>query len=358
MKNKARLFGAYLPIFLIASLSAVVLRTVACFISFDYETGYFKDSILIGIADGIVIFASVFFLTYIFSSRKDINLIPTFTSPQTYVPVGLISTALLFMSVHLGTEGVRVYKEMGGFSDLTLDARSLPVILSRLLALMPFLLALLAILSLVNLLFTALDERHISEQRGGFGLFTVAFFALYVVYLYFDNTTPINAPTKIVSQMAMLFASVFFLYETRISLGREKWRQYVAFGFIASMLSAYSSIPSLLVYLAKTDVAGGSVLIAKSVYEIALTLALFIFITARILLLGELIEDKESTLVTNIVAEADKRALSLANKEKADPMEEEAESVRGESDDNQISIEDIPESDSEHLDNETDTEIN
>ena len=96
--------------------------------------------------------------------------------------------------------------------------------------------------------------------------------------------------------MAYLFAALFFLYETRLSMGRERWGAYTAFGLIASLLTAYSSIPSLICYLATKN------LISHSIYETVFTLSLFIFITSRLLVALFAEEDKESDFTRRLKA--------------------------------------------------------
>ena len=124
-----------------------------------------------------------------------------------------------------------------------------------------------------------------------FGLATVILLAFYASYLYFDTTLPINSPNKIVDQMAYILSALFFLYEIRISLGRECWHIYMTLGFLSALFTSYSSIPSLLIYLTK------GISPSNNIYETALTLALFIFVISRIILAATLKEDKESEIV-------------------------------------------------------------
>ena len=136
--------------------------------------------------------------------------------------------------------------------------------------------------------------------------------------------------------MAYLSATLFFLYETRLSLGREKWRPYIAFGFIASLLTAFSSIPALIIYFAEKRI------ISNSIYETLLTLALFIFISAKLLLTANLIEDKRSSIVEGIIHAAAVREQEI-NPKKEIVEEPIAEETREEPDENQISITEIGE---------------
>jgi hypothetical protein len=87
---------------------------------------------------------------------------------------------------------------------------------------------------------------------------------------------------------------LFFLFETRISIGRERWRAYRAFGLVALLLTAYSSFPSLLVY------AVDGAVISNSIYETILSFSLSLFIAARLVLTSQLRANEESKTVSLI----------------------------------------------------------
>ena len=101
MKNKAKLFGIYLPVFLTAVIATVAMRTVALFSHFDFTTGYFTEKLLISISNYTLAAAVLLFFTYIFTARRDIRLIADFTSPATYIPTGIVGSALIFMAFYL-----------------------------------------------------------------------------------------------------------------------------------------------------------------------------------------------------------------------------------------------------------------
>ena len=138
---------------------------------------------------------------------------------------------------------------------------------------------------------------------------------------------------KLIDEMAYLSVAVFFLYETRLSLGRERWRGYIAFGFISALLCAYSSIPSLIYYFVKRNA------ISMSLYETALTLTLFVFITTRTLMTGDLIKDKISPKIQLLIDASDARSEEIS----ANAITEaEAESTEAcDEIENQITISDI-----------------
>ena len=339
MKNRTKLFGIYLPIFLSVILGTVAMRTVACLLDFNFHTNFFVNDVLITISDYTVLISVLFFFTYMYTARKDIRLIPNFTSPTTFIPTGLISVALPFVSRHLFSKAAVISKIIKNQVLSSQEIRSY-----RIQLLLIYTTAVLAILSIAHFALTALIEKRSSIGRAGFGICSVIFLAFYATFLYFDTDLPLNSPNKIIDQMAYLFSALFFLYETRLSLGREKWQHYIAFGFIASTLTAYSSIPSLIVYITQGQV------ISNSIYETVLTLALFVFITARCLLTGELIEDADSETVSALIKIAEERSEALKPGDQHPEATAEADDTEIEEDKNQITIDDlisIPESEEE-----------
>ena len=301
MKNKAKLFGIYLPVYLAVTLTTVIMRTVALFMHFDAETGYFTEKTLISISDILVIAAAIFFLSYVYTARRDMKLIPDFTSPATYIPTGVVSVAIIFLFFSLVKRSISIFKKIEELKEYATPSSLSLIPAQRVVLIIIFITAAFAILSLIHFALTALVESHSSTGRANFGICTVVFLSLYSMYLYFSTDLPINAPNKALDQMAYLFAAVFFLYETRLSFGRERWRHYIAFGFIASVVSAYSAIPSVILCLAEGTVT------ANSVYELALTLSIFIFITSRLFLTGNLIENKESLTAVALIKASESR---------------------------------------------------
>jgi hypothetical protein len=142
--------------------------------------------------------------------------------------------------------------------------------------------------------------------------------------LNFDKRLPLNAPNKAVDTVTYLFVAIFFLYEMRLSMGREKWKHYLAYGYIASLLTAYSSIPAIITYFLNGRT------ISNSIYETILTMALCLFITLRVLMCATLAEDKESDIVRHIREGAIKREGEVAPKIEDAPEEQD--------DENQLSI--------------------
>ena len=186
-------------------------------------------------------------------------------------------------------------------------------------------------LSIVYLVLNTVFVRTVSIRRASFGLAIIVFLALYLSYIYFDSRAPINSPVKIVDQLAFAFSAVFFLYEIRLSLGREKWKSYIIFGFIAAALSAYSAIPAIIVYFTLNRI------IATSIYESILTLTIFIFIAFKLILIDRLTDAGESSFVIKLKKAAKEREEQL--NPKVESAEEKIEAEESEEpDENQLSI--------------------
>ena len=101
MKQRSKLFGIYLPFFILITVGAIVLRTIATVNYFNYEYGYFTNKAVPAIANALIAAAFVFFLIYIISTREKLSLIPNFSSPANYIPSAAVSAALVFMIIHL-----------------------------------------------------------------------------------------------------------------------------------------------------------------------------------------------------------------------------------------------------------------
>lgn len=337
MKNRFKLFGMYLPIYLAILVATVTLKTVACFTSLNLY-GHFSDPLMINISASLLGLGTVIFLFFIWTSKRDLKLVPAFATAANYVPSAAVSVALTFIAIHLFSfaraelsawhDSYLTFKEVAQYyPQAKMPLPEIGVILA-------FLSAIFAILSIIYFVFTGMIEKVVSIRRANYGLLTLLFLCFYLAYIYFDNSLPLNAPNKISDQMAYLSATLFFLYETRLSLGREKWRPYIAFGFIASLLTAFSSIPALIIYFAEKRI------ISNSIYETLLTLALFVFITSKLMLTANLIEDKKSPIIENIILASAYREQQINPTGEA-VEETSAEEASEEPDENQISITDV-----------------
>ena len=284
MNKNTKLIRLYSALLLLFSAAAVTLRAVACLNDLEYSIGLFSSYTMVRASGIVAAIGALLLFTYVFLADR-ISAVPSFSEPSTYVPSGLTAISLIFLCASLLTD-----------KNTETDAPRTVIIIC----------AVMALLSVVHFFLNAfLTEAH-NELRAYFSLATVAFTAIYVSYLYFESSLPVNAPGKITDEIAYLFSSLFFLYEARISLGRERWRAYTAFGLVAALLNAYSAIPALIVYFVNGRV------ISNSIQETLLTFALFIFITARIVMVSRLKESTENRAIISMKAFARRREEIIA----------------------------------------------
>ena len=291
MNRNSKRLCASLVIMLLFAAVACVLRTLACLWHLEENQIYFAEGGMLSVAGALVVVGAILSAAIALTMDKE-PVRAHFSSALTFVPTGLTAVALLIFGLCM----LAVYTTL----DSPLPDQRVSIASALALAC-----AVLAPLSAVHFFLNAfLTERH-TLLRAGFSLATVLLGALYAAFLYFGAGLPINAPNKLVEQMAYLFCSLFFLYETRISLGREMWRGYSVFGLIAAMLTAYASLPALIAYFID------GVYVTKTVESAALLFAFFIFITSRLCMAVSAAPDGECPEMAALRAFAERREEEL-----------------------------------------------
>lgn len=309
MKKKAKLFGAYLPILLILLPIAVALRTIACFYELN-DGGYFDNKTAIIIANAITIVLVALSLSYLLVARKDTKLVYRPEAALNFVSCAIICTALVFVAINAIFSATPGIKEYFGRQP---DDRYIKMLIYPLAILFTGITALASVPYFVT---SAVWAKGRSVLLSNLGLLPLVFICLMVATVYFDTSAALNMPGKVVSLMAYLSAAVFFLYEIRLPLGREKWRAYICFGMICTVLCAYSSIPSLIVFVFDPTAMPK---LATSEFELVMTFAIFVFATLKLILAATLNEDRESVVAQKV------RAYALARAEALEPKEPETE---------------------------------
>lgn len=282
MDTKQKKLNAYLLLYFLLAAITITMRTAATFLhlgDFGYYEGDLCTSANITLTLGCLILFS-----YALVHRKDEGKLASFGGALTYAPAAPLSICLILLGVTF----------FGKETETKLAEFLLP------------LLGILAILSALYFLFAVLYEIKVCDLRAIFGMVCSLFFIFYAGYLYFDTDLPINAATKLTDQAAFIFAAIFFLYETRISLGLERWHLYTALGFISSLLCAYASIPALLIYFFKNRI------IANSIEETFVVFFLFVYIFCRTLLSLLLKPEKPTPFMAALQEDAKKLADAVA----------------------------------------------
>lgn len=279
---KQHKLNAYLLLFAITAVAGVTMRTIASFFDLN-EYGYYEGD-LFRISVLIIVGGSLLLASYALLHRKDAPKRASFGGMLTYVPGTLLAISLVLLGVSLIAK-----KTEGKLASVLLP-----------------LLGVLAILGAFYFLFAVLHETKHCDLRAATGIICTLFLILYAGYLYFDTQLAINAPIKLADQLAYVAAALFFLQETRVSLGREKWPFYTAMGFIAALLCAYAAIPALFVYFFEGR------LISNSPEEIFVTLFLFAYILCRTILSLLLKGEKATPLMAALHKDAQDLADAVA----------------------------------------------
>lgn len=283
MDTKQTKLNAYLLLYTLVAAVAVTLRSIASFTRLN-PYGYYRGT-LCAVASYIVLGGCLLLFSYTLLHKKDEPKRAVFGSALTCIPGAPLAICLMLLGVSLWRQP----------ADGKIASVLIPLI------------AILTIGGAFYFLFAVLYEFKICDLRAAFCMVCTLSLILYAGYLYFDTTLAINATTKIIDQMAFIFSAIFFLYETRISLGRENWSLYTAIGFIASLLCAYSAIPSLLVYVFDGRV------ISNRIEESFVTFFLFAYILCRTVLSLLLKGESASPLMAALHEEAKKQADAVAS---------------------------------------------
>ncbi len=296
MKNTKKLIDTFIVAMFVSLCTSSVLRTIALFTSFNDETMHFDDSITFFLSAIFAIAATVLFLSALFLIPKRYRLAPNCSAPAVFIPSGILSVAFFFTAFSMF---VRAYGMRGTAASGV----------AQVIKYIPLALAVLSVLSAAFFFFNIMFVKRTGYAKAVLGMCTVVFLALYGAYLYFSKEThPTNSPNKIIDQMAYFSSAIFFLFETRISLGRDLWRGYVSFGLISTLLTGYSAIPAVIYYF----VSGVS--ISNSITETVLTLTIFLYVLTKLLLTRKLPADDQCKMASAIERMAARRESELAER--------------------------------------------
>lgn len=304
MNTNSKRLRIYLAIMMVLTAAATTLRSIACVIHLDYTSGFFTDKSLLTVANVIITATAIGMFSYLFVAER-INLLASFSTGATYVTTGVLGVATAF----LGTSIISFVSIASRYSS----RQSNIISADKYLPIVGVICAALAFASIAHHFFNAFITESRAEIRAYFALASISFLGLYAMLIYLDPTLAIGESTKILRLIAFLLSALFFLYEARISIGREMWRVYTAFGLAAASLTAYASIPAIITYFTNGELvsyATGRSLV--SLEEYMLLLALCIFITARLFITAGLREDIENKFIKTFKAYAGEREREIA----------------------------------------------
>lgn len=133
-----------------------------------------------------------------------------------------------------------------------------------------------AVPAAVYFLLTALSrkQKRIPVILCGFCLIIWA--ALYLMCIYFDMTSPLNSPIRILNQLTLITVMLYFIFEIRYLLGIPKPRLYMPSALLAILFISISSISDLFLTFTRFRSTG-----PDTVFRIA-EIAVMLYIAARL----------------------------------------------------------------------------
>lgn len=299
MNTNSKRLEKYLAVMLIATAIATTLRTIAAVMQLDYKSGYYTDTTLITVANTIITLTVIGMFSYLVSAKR-IKLKASFSTGATYVPTGILGVASAF----IGIQTFRHILNVSNYRLIVITEKSLRGIIAELMTVenmtvtIGILAGILAFVSIAYYFFNAFVTEAKDVTRAYFALSSILFLALYAILVYLDSSVALNESGKTLRQTSFLLIALFFLYEARISLGREMWRIYTTFGLVVASLTAYTSIPALITYFINNEIISSvGYKSLASVEEYIFLLATCIFAVSRLYLTVTLKEEKENELV-------------------------------------------------------------
>ena len=241
----------------ILSLVAVLLQCVSLFREFEGDRGYFAQNA--PVRTTLLCFfavATLLFAVWAVIFRREF-------SPPVYTGSLTVFFSSAFMVVTL----------------LVLAVSGLLAVASATGTVAAFLL-LAAVFALISVVYFALflhPASPINTKRGMLGV-APAFFSLFMaMILYFDQTSQMNEPAKLLSLLAFLLIAVYSLGECRGLFCRQAPALQFFITAIAMLIAAVASVPNVLYTLVK-----GQELVLSTVYDFVL-FAYSLYMLARLL---------------------------------------------------------------------------
>ncbi len=212
-----------------SAILAAVLRTVALFANYDSTRDYFtRGSVIHQIFLVLLPLLMVAFLVFAVFLRHEQT--PTVASGGLMT---LFAVVFLLVTLFVGA----IY----GFLALRkMDAGSGAMRAFTILA------SLMALISLPHYVLFLFDRYLGSNLRGILGLAPALCSLFAAMLLYFDNTTQMNQPAKLLSLFAFLLVSCHALFECRLLLGKPVGFLYFFVTASAMVVCAAASLPNLL----------------------------------------------------------------------------------------------------------------
>jgi hypothetical protein len=239
---------------------AALLRTLAYFISFDTEIGYFNESFIVSFANSLIVIASAFILIGFVFVSKDANL-PKKTDNSansiffsaTFAGFIMLADFVYKFLLIIGDGKLSYYKMI-----FSAAFRAENAYLLRVGAVIEIAGVIAAVLS-AACFFVRSSKLPRAKASAWLGFFPIIRALVGVAQIYFDMTVQMNHPSKLMLQFALISVMFYFLSEEReyVSEDYARPRRTFVFGCLGSFLAFVGGFSEVIAFFAGRLSKGG-----------------------------------------------------------------------------------------------------
>ncbi len=222
MNNTNFKYKLYVGIALVLSVISAVMRTVLLFFYYDKDTNYYSHGALLPTIHTVFLCAAVVFAaSSLIATKKDELSEKKFHTSGIFIFSSSLSAFTLIASLvlTLTKSNISTLEKIAAFTAAP------------------------AALYFISMF---IKNAEAAKLRTLFGFFVPIWGTLNLAAVYFDSYVAINAPNKIIEQMAFISVMLFFLYELRIHLNKQKPRLHLFMGMLALVFTATASFPGII----------------------------------------------------------------------------------------------------------------
>lgn len=239
-KNKnIKALWSYYIFAIIASVAGVVLRFMLLVRDYDFDLGLYKTDTVLPTIFRIVLFISVVcILTSIWTTKRS-------DLPDTLPPVGRFLTFVSSLAGFsmIATLVMRLLKNLT--FQMLLEGWK-----SSLASGLEIAMQIFTIPTALYFIVMAVRQDPYKPSTAALGFFPVLWSAAYLMCIYFDTSTTLNNPLRILEQFSLIVVMAFLLMELRCLVGKPKPHVYIAFGMAVMVTVSAASLPTFLLVLA------------------------------------------------------------------------------------------------------------
>ncbi|MCQ2353642.1 MAG: hypothetical protein MJ102_00900 [Clostridia bacterium] len=243
---------------LAVALLAGVLRTAALFTSYDKGIGYFNhNNILPATVTALLIIGSLWALSAAFLIRpEELPSAPKFNTN------GVFFSSIYAGFIMLADFGYKIFqffqlRKSGEINWILEKFRRLQEYTSavdrsdRIIAVISVIGTAAALLSAI-FFFVRASAKTAAKGHVILGMFVIIRALCGIALIYFDMDIPMNNPNKIILQIALMSAMLYFLTEERFLIGggSEKPRAFMALALVSVILTASAGISCVIAFFA------------------------------------------------------------------------------------------------------------